>query len=149
MYTSFHSVVGGTIMLVAPDPVSGAIGAFLSHFLMDYIGEAGYGSEERTAAFEIPLLMVYAISALLLDSFWLLMLAMVMSNLPDIIDKPRRIIFGKPEWFSCHNGKGLFSIGNFKLGYPILVRLDREQTEVINVSSIIAFFLVSLLSYFL
>lgn len=136
-------------MLMAPDPVSGAIGAFLSHFLVDYIGEYGYGSNKRTAAFEIPLLVVYAISALLFQEFWLLMLGMIMSNLPDIIDKPRRIIFGKKEWFSCHNGVGLFRYKNFKLGYPVLVKLDDQETEVINITSVIAFFLLSLLSYLL
>lgn len=147
MYTSFHSVVGGTIMLTAPDPVSGSLAAFLSHFIIDYIGEASYGSKERTVIFEISLLIMYTISAFFFNSFLLLMLGMVMSNLPDIIDKPRRIIFGNAEWFSCHNGKGLLSVGNFKLGYPILIKLNKKQTEVINMTSIIVFFLVSLLSY--
>lgn len=145
MYTSFHNVIGGSIMLVSPNPVVGAIGAFVSHFVFDYIGEAGYGSNKRTAVFEIPMLMVFALSAFLFDNFWLIMIGGFLANLPDVIDKPRKIFFGKESWFSCHNGEGLFRYKNFKLGYPIFVRLNVKQTELINILSIAVFFIASLL----
>lgn len=131
-------------MLTAPNPIVGAVGAFLSHFLFDYIGEAGYGSNKRTAAFEIPLLVAFAISALTWGNFWLVMIGGFLANLPDVIDKPRRIIFGKPEWFSCHNGVGLFQYKGIKLGYPVQIRLTKRQTEIINIASITIFLIASL-----
>ena len=145
MYTSFHNVIGGAIMIVSPNPVAGAIGAFVSHFVFDYIGEAGYGSNKRTAVFEIPMLIVFALSAFLFDNFWLIMIGGFLANLPDVIDKPRKIFLGKESWFSCHNGEGLFKYKSFKLGYPILVKLNVKQTELINILSIAVFFVASLL----
>ena len=144
MYTSFHNVIGGTIMLTSPCPFLGAVGAFVSHFVFDYIGEAGYGSNKRTAAFEIPMLLVFSLSALLFGDFWLIMIGGFLANLPDVIDKPRKIFLGKESWFSCHNGEGSFRYKDFKLGYPVQIKLNKKQTEVINISSIIIFLIASL-----
>ena len=144
MYTSFHNVIGGTIMLASPCPFLGAVGAFVSHFIFDYIGEAGYGSNKRTAVFEIPMLLVFSLSALFFGNFWLVMIGGFLANLPDVIDKPRKIFFGKESWFSCHNGAGLFQYKGFKLGYPVQVQLSRRETEIINIASITIFLIASL-----
>ena len=65
--------------------------------------------------------------ALELGAVWIL------SNLPDLIDKPLRWFFGLPEWFSCHNGKGLFQWRGRKLGYPVKAKLSRDATLAANV----------------
>ena len=149
MYTSFHAATGGAIAYATGDPVIGSLGAFLSHFLFDYIGEAGYGSLKRTIAIEIPLWIVLGLSAYMLDGGGLFLLGAFMGNLPDFIDKPRRIIFGKKEWFSCHNGSGLFSCGSWKFGYPVFIPLTKQETLWANVASVAAIFIASLISYFL
>lgn len=136
MYSSFHGAVGAAIVLATPDPVVGLGLAFVSHFVMDYLGEKGYKTLTESIVMESCLLAIYA-SAASLGNFWLLMGAWVMANLPDLIDKPLRIIGGRKEWFSCHNGKGLFQAFGYKLGYPVAVRLTYNQTVFANVASTI------------
>ena len=137
MYSSAHAAAGAAIYLMAPHPALGMGGAFLSHFLLDYLGESAQGDTKQSAALELSLLALYMVSAvhaglaLELGAVWIL------SNLPDLIDKPLRWFFHRPEWFSCHNGKGLFQYKGRKLGYPVRVRLSRDQTLLVNVSSTI------------
>lgn len=143
MYSSAHAIAGAIIVAVSPDPITGLVGAFASHFLLDYIGEASIGNTKESALIEGALLLVFLIACLLTSSPWLYLAAWVSSNLPDLIDKPRRWIFGLPEWFSCHNGKGLFSYKGRKLGYPTVVQLTKEQTLCVNVGSTFYFLLIS------
>jgi len=148
MWSSSHAAVGGTIVLATPNPVVGLGLAFVSHFVLDYIGETGYKDLREAAFFEINLLTIYIVSASLGD-FWWLMGGWVMANLPDLIDKPRRLIWKKKEWFSCHNGVGLFQWFGIKLGYPVLVRLNYHQTVTLNIGSTLLFMLLMLTTYYL
>jgi hypothetical protein len=139
-WSSTHGAIGGAIVLITPDPVLGLGLAFVSHFVMDYIGETGYKDLKEAAFIEACLLGIYIASATLGD-FWLLMGGWVMANLPDLIDKPRRLIWKKKEWFSCHDGVGLFQWFGIKLGYPVLVRLTYWQTMLWNVGTTVLFML--------
>ena len=131
-------------MIATPDPIIGSGLAFLSHFLLDYLGESSYKDLKEAAIVEGCLLMVFVSASIASSYGWLMMLGWFMSNLPDLIDKPLRIFLGLPEWFSCHNGKGLFQISGKKLGYPTIVRLGYWETILINVAStiILALFVV-------
>ena len=133
MWSSFHGAVGATIAISSPDPVLGLGAAFVSHFVADYIGETGYKSNKQAALYEGSLLLLFALGAYLSGEFWLAVAGWIFANLPDLIDKPRRILFGKKEWFSCHNGVGLFQYKGKKLGYPVQIRLTRTQTIALNV----------------
>jgi hypothetical protein len=138
MYSSAHAAAGAAIYLMAPSPALGMAGAFLSHFLLDYLGESAQGDTKQSAALELSLLALYMVSALHADRALELGAVWVLSNLPDLIDKPLRWFFKRPEWFSCHNGKGLFQYKGYKLGYPVRVRLTRDQTLSVNVGATLA-----------
>lgn len=132
-------------MVLAPQTVVGQSVAlaltFLMHFPMDYIGERDYRGLGQTALFEFGLLGTYLAGAFLSGYFnpWWLVAAWVVGNLPDAIDKFILVPLGKKQWFSCHNGPGLFSFGSFKLGYPAIFQLTYFQTVVFNVSSILVY----------
>lgn len=144
MYTSFHSVIGGTIMLVSPDPVVGAGLAFISHFLVDYIGESSIGDTKRSSIIEGTLLISYLLGAYLGGVIWLGIIGWVMGNLPDLIDKPNRWFRGKKEWFSCHNGEGLFQYKGWKLGYPVMLKISKEDTLLYNFFAAIVWLIICL-----
>jgi len=133
MWSSSHAAVGGALMIAIPDPVVGGLLAFSSHFVLDYIGETGYNSKLEAFAVESAMIVVYAMGALMTGMPWLLAWAWIASNLPDLIDKPLDLIFGKKQWFSCHNGKGLLSINKWKFGYPVVFRLTKTQTILSNI----------------
>ena len=141
MYSSFHAVVGGFIMAASPNPVVGASLAFASHFVVDYLGESSVGDTKTSSIIEGLLLLIYMIGAWATGAFWVYILAWAMSNLPDLIDKPRRWFLGKEEWFSCHNGKGLFQHKGFKLGYPVRVRFTKDETLALNVTATLIWFM--------
>lgn len=143
MYSSFHGVVGAIIVAASPDPITGLALAFVSHFFIDYIGESSIGTLKEAAIIEGGLLLVYLLACYLTSNPWLYIAAWVASNLPDLIDKPNRIIRGKKEWFSCHNGEGFFNYKGRKLGYPTLVQLTKEQTLTINIGSTLYFLLIA------
>lgn len=145
MYSSVHGVTGAIIMIAAPNPIIGAGAAFISHFLWDYVGESSIGDTKKSATIEGALLLAFLIGAYAADVLLLATLGWVFGNLPDLIDKPRRIIFGKKEWFSCHNGAGLFQYKGRKLGYPVLVRITSEQTLLYNTFATILWLLYCLL----
>ena len=135
-------------MLVSPNPLGAGL-AFVSHFLVDYIGESGIGSTKRSATIEGALLIAYFLGAYLGGVFVLGLIGWVMGNLPDLIDKPNRWFRGKKEWFSCHNGDGLFKfkLGTkyYKLGYPVQYRITKQQTLAFNITSTVVWFLICLL----
>ena len=144
MWSSAHAAVGGALMIAIPDPVVGGLLAFGSHFVLDYIGETGYNSDKEALAIETSMIVVYAMAAMTTDIPWLLAWAWIASNLPDLIDKPMKIFFGKESWFSCHNGKGLLSINNWKFGYPVVFRLTKTQTILSNILLTFLFLLICL-----
>ena len=131
-------------MAVSPDPITGAGLAFVSHFFLDYIGESSIGTVRESASIEGALLGFFVSASLLTATPWLFMLGWVMGNLPDLIDKPCRWFLGRPEWFSCHNGRGLFQYKGRKLGYPTLISLTKEQTIMINCGSVVLWMLIAL-----
>lgn len=143
MYSSAHAAVGATIVVSCPDPVTGLGFAFLSHFLLDYIGES---SIRKSVQWEVSLLIVYLLAAAVAGELLLFCAAWIASNLPDLIDKPARWYLGRPEWFSCHNGPGCFQYKGRKLGYPTIVKLNELQTITANVLStlLIALYIVLL-----
>jgi len=148
MYSSAHGVIGAMAVTVVPDPVAGLAVAFFSHFVLDYIGEASIGNTKQSALIEGALLLVYLIGAALSPSPWLYIAAWIAANLPDLIDKPMRWIFGRKEWFSCHNGKGLFQYKGRKLGYPVLYNLNYTTTLLCNIGGTVVFFLLMLAVHF-
>lgn len=127
-------------MAASPDPVTGAGLAFLSHFALDYIGESSIGDVRTSSIVEGSLLLTYLVASYATGAFWLCTLGWVMANLPDLIDKPRRWFLGKEEWFSCHNGKGLFQYKGKKFGYPVLFRINADITLGVNVALTLLWF---------
>jgi hypothetical protein len=147
MYSHVHGVVGA-VTYTATVAVGSALGseigghitgaflAYVSHFLLDYLGEHGYGDNKISAMIEFPHLITFGTLGFISGHFWLFFLGWVFGNLPDLIDKPLRLSGLVPqEWHSCHNGKGLFQWKGKKLGYPVKIKLDRDQTIVIGIMS--------------
>ena len=132
MWFSVHGTTGAAITLATGDYILGGSVAFVSHFVWDYVGESGLKDQFHAAIIEATAFAMFIVGAYLFGNFWLASFGYVMGCMPDLIDKPRRLIFGKKEWFSCHNGEGLFQYKGKKLGYPVLVRLDDVQTAVLN-----------------
>jgi hypothetical protein len=141
MYSSVHGVTGALIMAASPDPILGAGLAFISHFVWDYVGESGIGSVKKSAAIEGALLLAFIIGAFFTEAPWLYLLGWAMGNLPDLIDKPLAMLLGRKQWFSCHNGKGLFQWKGKKLGYPVKIPITVEQTLLFNLFSTIIWLL--------
>lgn len=141
MYSSFHGAVGGAIMIAMPNPLGAAV-AFASHFVVDYIGESSIGNTKRWAVIEGSLFIAYLLAAYFGGVFTLGIVGWVMANLPDLIDKPNRLFRGKKEWFSCHNGVGLFQYKGFKLGFPVKISVSKENTLVLNFFATIVWMLI-------
>lgn len=145
MYSHVHGVAGAVVLtatvaignvLNVPSAgiVIGCFAAYVSHFLLDYLGETGYGDNKISSLIEFPHLLTFGTLGFISGHFWLYFLGWVMGNLPDLIDKPLRLSGIRPqEWHSCHNGPGLFQWKGKKLGYPVKVKLDRDQTIVIGI----------------
>ena len=133
MRATTHGVVGGMIMVSSPNIIIGAAGAFLSHFLLDYLDESSQtGDKYQDSAIDFSLFFFYVMFALHSPFALLALLGWYMGNLPDIIDKPRRWFFGKEEWFSCHGGKGLFQFRGHKLGHKNIYRLNGIKTFALD-----------------
>ncbi len=133
MRATTHGVVGGLIMISSPNIIVGAAGAFLSHFILDYLDESSQtGDRTKDSVIDISLFVIYTMTCVLSYNFVLGMIGWYMGNLPDIIDKPRRWFFGKEEWFSCHGGKGLFQFRGHKLGEKSIYRLNGIKTFALD-----------------
>jgi hypothetical protein len=134
MYSSVHGTTGAAIMIIAPNPI-GAAAAFVSHFIWDYVGESSIGNTKKSSIIEGSLLLIFLIASALSGNFWLALIGWIMGNLPDLIDKPMNWFLGKKQWFSCHNGVGLFQYKGRKLGWPIKYKLTKNQTLAFNIGS--------------
>ena len=132
MWFSVHGTTGAAITLATGDYVLGGLVAFVSHFVWDYVGESGLKDRFHALTIEATCFAMFLVGAYLFGNFWLASFGYVMGCMPDLIDKPRRLIFGKKEWFSCHNGVGLFQYKGKKLGYPVKYPLDDLQTALLN-----------------
>lgn len=116
-------------MVLAPNPVVGAVGAFVSHFLLDYINEGSpFKNRVKDSALEVFFLFMFALTAYKADMLLLAMAGWVFGILPDLIDKPLTWWLGRKSYFSCHNGLGFLRIGAWKFGYPTIVQLTGGQT---------------------
>lgn len=146
MWFSVHGTTGAAITLATGDYILGGSIAFVSHFIWDYVGESGLKDKFHATIIEATAFAMFLVGAYLFGDFWLASFGYIMGCMPDLIDKPRRLIFGKKEWFSCHNGPGLFQWNGKKLGYPVLVRLDDVQTALLNYSISILWILFAILS---
>jgi len=145
MYSHVHGVAGAVVYTASYAlfnafelPIAGhAVGAFtayITHFLLDYLGETGYGDNKISSLIEFPHLITFGTLGFISGYFWLYFLGWVFGNLPDLIDKPLRLTGIRPqEWHSCHNGPGLFQWKGNKLGYPVKIKLDRDQTIVAGI----------------
>ena len=144
MYSHVHGVVGAIAYTASPDPITGSIAAFVSHFLMDYLNEKNYGSDKFFLQLELSHLVAFGFLGFLSGHFWAFFLGWFWGNLPDLIDK-RLFYFhkkGQEQYFSCHNypgwkiGKhriGIFSFNDWKLGAKSIYNFTLEQTVAIGV----------------
>lgn len=132
MWFSVHGTTGAAITLATGDYILGGSIAFVSHFVWDYIGESGLKDKFHAASIEATCFAMFLVGAYLTGQFWLASFGYIMGCMPDLIDKPRDLIFGKKQWFSCHNGPGLFQWKGKKLGYPVKYSLDDLQTALLN-----------------
>ena len=128
-------------MIAMPNPLGAAV-AFASHFVVDYIGESSIGNTKRWATIEGSLFIAYLLAAYFGGVFTLGIVGWLMANLPDLIDKPNRLFRGKKEWFSCHNGVGLFQYKGVKLGFPVKISVSKENTLVFNFFATIVWMLI-------
>lgn len=153
MFWSTHGHTGAIITtssVMALGVVGLPIGlglSFVSHFLLDYIQEYNFGSMKAIVKQQIPSMIVFlaCLSALLYFGKYLyfstFILGYLAGNLPDFIDKAiKGIKKARPpkKRFSCHNGDSFLSVGNFKLGYPTKLQLDKtEQNQITFVFTIL------------
>lgn len=147
MRSATHGAVGGMIMLSSPNIIVGACGAFLSHFLIDYLEETTF---KDYAFIDATLLGFFIIGAALGKVAFLGLLGWFFALLPDLIDKPRMWILGKDSWFSCHGGDGLIKIRGYRLGHKWkgnrkLYKFSLSQTLVIDSVLTLLFCLSALL----
>lgn len=146
MYSSVHGVTGAIIMVASPNPIVGACGAFISHFLWDYVGESSIGDTKESSIIEGSLLFAFLLSSGVSGLMFPAVIGWVMGNIPDLIDKPNDWFRGKKQWFSCHNGRGLFRLSikgkTYKLGYPVAIRITKDQTILFNTFATIVWLLV-------
>ena len=152
MYITTHGHTGAVLTATSVATLGIPLGlpvglgaAFISHFFLDYIqeypyddfGKNGYG---KLFKIQLPSFLVFGICLLWLYSShdYVYMIAYILGylagNLPDFIDKKWLWHSARPpkKRFSCHNGNGIFKIGNFKLGYPTLINVTKAQNLTIQ-----------------
>ncbi len=135
MYTNTHSSTGALMIILLPEfPVIAISVAFLSHFVVDAIGEHGYSC--KAEKIETPFHIVFVVGCYLISMFnfynhfelsirfwepqfylfWWCMLGAFLANLPDLIDKGLMItLLKKPQILACHQ-KGWPEVFKFKTG---------------------------------
>jgi hypothetical protein len=147
MYSHVHGVVGAitytTTYAITGSHVISGLTAFISHFLMDYLGESGYGSDRFFLQLELSHLVAFGVLGFMSGYFWLYFLGWFWGNLPDLIDKRLFLFYkGQKQYFSCHNhpgwkvGKhriGIFSFNDWKLGVPVKIKFDKDETVALGV----------------
>ncbi len=148
MYSHVHGVIGAvtytTTYAVTGSHIAASSLSFVTHFLADYLGETGYGTDKFFLQLELSHLLAFGVLGFLSGHFWLYFLGWFWGNLPDLIDK-RLFYFhkkGQVSYFSCHNhpgwkiGKhriGIFSFNDRKLGVPVRIKFDRDETVALGV----------------
>ena len=147
MYTNAHGSTGAIIYSACPNKIVGGFLAFISHFILDHLGEKGYGSQKLSMIIEGAFLTIFLTVACLSTDFSGFAIGWMLGNLPDIIDKGFFTNMNATQYFSCHGhpgwliGKikvGIFSIGNWKLGFPTKVQFTKKQTIVSGIMTSIS-----------
>lgn len=142
MYSNVHGVSGAIIYSSCPNKIIGGILAFLSHFLLDYIGESGYGSKKIEFLIEGVFLLIFLIIAIFSKDTSGYFIGWILGNFPDLIDKRLFLNRNCKQYFSCHgfdgwkigkNKFGIFSFNDWKLGLPIKIKLNKKETFKIGV----------------
>ncbi len=92
MYASQHGAVGASIVVaaahVSPDAaLVAAVPAFVSHWFVDWVGEAGFPSKTRMLIWEVIPAFSFALAAWFSGVWWLFALGWLAGNMMDIIDK--------------------------------------------------------------
>lgn len=154
MYTNTHGCTGAIIYAACPNKFIGAGLAFLSHYLLDYIGETGYGGKKIEYLIEGTFLAIFILLAFLSQDPMSYFIGWGMGNGPDLIDKRLLLNRNAKQYLSCHRfegwkiGKyriGIFSFNDWKLGSPVKIQFSRNQTIA---AGIFATFLLALFTYF-
>jgi len=147
MYSHVHGVVGAVAYTatyaVTSSHLAAGFVAFVSHFVADYLGESGYGTNKLFLQLELSHLLAFGVLGFLSGHFWMYFLGWFWGNLPDLIDKRLFLFYkGQKQYFSCHNhpglkvGKhriGIFSFNDWKLGTPVKIKFDRDETIALGV----------------
>ena len=102
-----HTVIGySVIKLVGGNPL-GCLLAFVSHLLVDYIGEAkGIVTTKQRIVFDVIPTIILFISAYLFggtNEVWLVFLGSLFGNMPDLIDKKMYLTILFPTKFKVTN----------------------------------------------
>ena len=119
MHSNVHATAGTAVVLTTyaitkSELVAMTLGgflAFLSHDILDYLGEASYGGVKPLVKIEIPLLILFMLTGILSGVWYLFAIGWVGGNLMDLVDKKcglslidkKRFPFTK--FFPCHNRK--------------------------------------------
>ena len=153
MYTNVHGCTGAIIYASCPNKLLGGVLAVLSHYLLDYLGESCYGSKWLELIIEGVLLVIFILIALLLKDPTPYFIGWTLGNLPDLIDKRFFLNRSAKQYLSCHGAHGwsiygvrfgLFSINDWKLGYPSKIKFNKIATFRIGFAASAALFMFTL-----
>jgi hypothetical protein len=124
MYSSTHSAVALSILLL-PIPLASSIpAAILAHAFVDTLGEASNPNWPKQEAILLSFLLLMG---LLTQHYYLVMLSIILGNLFDFIDKCCFKTFINKE-----------PIHSFKFYPPVLLPLSLRSTIIINIFSILS-----------
>ena len=119
MYTSVHSAVGASIVMgtyavtkseLLAATAGGAL-AFLSHDVVDRLGETSYGDFKSFLKMELTLLALFGFSAIISGFWYLFAIGWIGGNAMDLVDKKGGLsILNKKKYpftkiFRCHRRK--------------------------------------------
>ncbi len=139
-YSNVHGVTGALIALggyqAGGDPglLAGLAAAFLSHDLLDRIGEKSYGDMRASFVWEFVPLMVFLAVVSVHPLGWVLGAGWIAGNMMDLIDKRLYLsVFGlvEPgEFFPCHRRSPT-------------VPLTQRQTKALTIIATIGLLVIS------
>ena len=131
-YSGVHTS-SAYIILLSPLPMAVNIPlAIGSHYAMDLIGEAYYGSRESELLIEASFLTIQFLVAYNAGNLQLMWYALVLGNLIDFLDKwvAPKLGFEANTWFSCHYS-----------GYS-KIQLDFNWTIGIGIAGVLLCYLI-------
>ena len=91
MQSHVHGVIGAVTYTATYAATGSHLAAasvsFVTHFLADYLGETGYGTDKFFLQLELSHLLAFGVLGFLSGHFWLYFWGWFWGNLPDLIDK--------------------------------------------------------------